>query len=74
MKAGTTIREFYAKGKRRVILRTPRWEDLDDMFEMINSLVEEKSDIVMSEKVSREEEIDWLAKALSNLEKEEILI
>lgn len=67
-----TIREFYAKGKRRVILRTPRWEDLDDLLKMINSLVEEKADIVMSEKVPREEEIDWLAKALSNLEKDEI--
>jgi RimJ/RimL family protein N-acetyltransferase len=72
MKAGTTIQEFYAKDKRRVILRTPKWDDLDDLFEMINSLVLEKADIAMSEKISREEEIDWLAKALSSLEKDEV--
>jgi GNAT superfamily N-acetyltransferase len=72
MKAGTTIQEFYAKDKRRVILRIPEWDDLDDLFEMINSLVVEKADIAMSEKISREEEIDWLAKALSSLEKDEV--
>lgn len=43
-----------------MILRTPRWEDLDDLLELINSLVEEKAGIVRTEKVSRQEEIDWL--------------
>ena len=73
MKAGTVLREFFALDKRRVILRTPRWDDLDDLLEMINSLVAEGADIVISEKVSRVEEIDWLARALSHLAKDEIL-
>ncbi|HXX87193.1 MAG TPA: GNAT family N-acetyltransferase [Candidatus Acidoferrum sp.] len=73
MKAGTVLREFLARDKRRVILRTPRWDDLDDLLEMINSLVAEGADIVISEKVSRVEEIDWLARALSHLAKDEIL-
>jgi hypothetical protein len=33
---------------------------LGDLLELINSLVEEKADIVRTEKVSRQEEIDWL--------------
>jgi RimJ/RimL family protein N-acetyltransferase len=72
MKAGRIIHEFYEGNKRQVILRTPKWEDLDDLLEMINSLVKEKADIARAEKYSKAEEIDWLAKALSNLEKDEI--
>ena len=73
MKAGTIVHEFYARDKRKVILRTPKWDDLDDLLEMINSLVAEGADIVRAEEVSRVEEIDWLARALSHLAKDEIL-
>lgn len=53
------------------MLRTPRWEDLGDFLELINSLVEERADILRSEKVTREEEIDFMAMVLSRLEKDE---
>lgn len=46
MKSGRVIRTFVAHDGRKVVLRTPRWEDLDDLAEMINSLVEEKADII----------------------------
>ncbi|MEM3759649.1 MAG: GNAT family protein [Candidatus Bathyarchaeia archaeon] len=72
MKAGKTIRSFSAKDGRRVVLRTPKWEDLDDLLELINSLVEESAEIIRNEKVSREEEIDWLSKTLASLEKGEV--
>lgn len=72
MRAGTVVGRFSAKDRREVILRLPRWEDLDDLLEMINSLVDEKADIVRAERVSRLEEIDWLAKALVGLEKDEV--
>lgn len=72
MKAGQVVHRFCANDRRNVVLRTPKWEDLDDLFEMINSLVVEKADIVRSEEVSRVEEIDWFARALSSLEKGEI--
>ncbi|MGQ9507210.1 MAG: GNAT family N-acetyltransferase [Candidatus Bathycorpusculaceae bacterium] len=72
MKAGKVIRSFSAKDGRRVVLRTPKWEDLDDLLELINSLVEEGAEIIRDEKVSREEEIDWLSKTLASLEKDEI--
>jgi len=52
-------------------LRTPKWEDLDDFLELINSLVDEKAEITRTEKVSREEEIDFLSKVLNHLEKDE---
>jgi len=50
MKAGTIIREFVAKDGREVTLRAPRWDDLDDMLEFINSLVEEGADIMINTK------------------------
>lgn len=70
MRAGEVLRRFRA-GDKSVVLRTLRWEDLDDLLEMINSLVDERADIVRAERVSRVEEIDWLAKALASLEKDE---
>jgi len=73
MKSGKVVRSFSAKDGRRVVLRTPKWEDLDDLLELINSLVEEKGDILRTEKVSRDEEIDWLSKVLNRLEKDETL-
>jgi len=71
MKAGKTVRSLIAKNSREVVLRTPKWEDLDDLLELINSLVDERADITRTEKVSREEEIDFLSRALSRLEKGE---
>jgi RimJ/RimL family protein N-acetyltransferase len=71
MKAGKTIRSYTARNNLKVVLRTPKWEDLDDLLQLINSLVDEKADIARVEKATREEEIDWLSKALSLLEKDE---
>jgi RimJ/RimL family protein N-acetyltransferase len=72
MKAGKTVRTFSTRDGRQVILRTPVWDDLEDLMALINSLVEERANILIDEKVTREEEIDWLSKALSSLEKDEI--
>ena len=71
MKTGKVLRSFVARDSRKVVLRTPKWEDLDDFLELINSLVDEKAEISRTEKVSREEEIDFLSKVLSRLEKDE---
>ena len=72
MKSGKIVRSFFAKDGRKVVLRTPKWEDLDDFLELINSLVEERADILRTERVSKEEEIDFLSKVLSRLEKDEM--
>ena len=67
------LREFVAKDGRKVVLRKPRWEDLDDLLDFINSLVEEGADILRETPVTREEEADWLGKRLASIEKEEII-
>ncbi len=72
MKSEKIVRSFFAKDGRKVVLRTPKWEDLDDFLEIINSLVDEGADILRAERVSREEEIDFLSKVLSRLEKDEM--
>lgn len=74
MKAGTMIREFKAKDGREVTLRAPKWDDLDDMLEFINSLVDEGADILMDTKQTREQEVDWVARLLTRLEKDEITV
>ncbi|MFQ6053353.1 MAG: GNAT family N-acetyltransferase [Candidatus Bathyarchaeia archaeon] len=71
LKAGAFIRRFTARDGREVTLRAPRWSDLDDMLEFINSLVEEGAEIMATEKKTREEEVDWLSQHLSALEKGE---
>ena len=50
MKSGQVVRVFSPKGGREVVLRTPRWEDLDDLLELINSLVEERAEIIVDTK------------------------
>jgi len=69
VKAGQLIHRFSAKDGREVILRAPRWEDLDDLMELINSLIEEGADIEYDTKKTREEEVDWLSRAIAQLEK-----
>ncbi|TEU09376.1 GNAT family N-acetyltransferase [Candidatus Bathyarchaeota archaeon] len=74
MKAGTIIRTFESKDGRKVTLRAPRWDDLDDMLEFINSLVEEGADIMIDTKQTRESEVEWLARLLTRVEKDETTV
>jgi len=68
------FRKFTAKDGRGVTLRSPRWEDLDDMLDFINSLVEEDAPIAKDSRVTREEEVDWLANCLAGLEKRGLVV
>ena len=72
MKSGRILETFTVKDGRTVVLRTPKWEDLDDLLGLINSLVEEKAEIIVDEKVSREQEAEWLSDVLLRLEKGQI--
>ncbi len=72
MSSGRIVKSFIAKDGRKVILRTLKWEDLDDLLALINSLVEEKADIIKTVKVTREEEASWLSRALVSTERGEI--
>jgi len=71
--AGKVFKQFTAKDGRKVILREPRWEDLGDLLEFINSLVEEGADICREKIVTREEEADWLGRRLAAVEKGEAI-
>jgi len=66
-------RAFVAKDGRNVVLRSVKWEDLDDLIEFINSLVEEGADILRTDKVTRSEEAEWLGKRLARIEKGELI-
>ena len=67
MRAGTVFRRFTAEDGREVTLRAPKWSDLDDMLEFINSLVEEGANILVDTKQTRESEVEWLARLLTSL-------
>ncbi len=71
MKTGQILKRFNAKDGRKVVLRTPRWRDLDNLLELINSLVDEKADILVTQKFTRESEAEWLLRVLSRLKKDE---
>jgi hypothetical protein len=49
---------FTAKDGRKVVLRSVKLEDLNDLLEFINSLVEEDADIVRTEKATTDEETE----------------
>jgi len=66
-------RTFLAKDGRRFVLRSAKWEDLDDLIEFINSLVEERADILRTSKVTRSEEAEWLGKRLARIDKGELI-
>ena len=71
VKTGKILRRITAKNGKEVILRTLRWEDLDDLIVLMNSLVDEGAEIGRNVKVTRDEEADWLGKKLASLERGE---
>jgi ribosomal protein S18 acetylase RimI-like enzyme len=73
MKAGTFFRMFQAKDGREITLRAPLWSDLDDMLEFINALVDEGVEITVNRRMTRDEEVDWLAGYLSRVEKDQVV-
>lgn len=68
LKPGRVYQELTLKDERKVVLRAPRWDDLDDFVAFINELVEDRSEIARTEKQSREEEADWLGVRLADIE------
>lgn len=64
---------FTAKDGRKVVLRSIKWEDLDNCLDFINSLVKEGAEILRDTKVTREEEADWLGDRLARVEKGQLI-
>ena len=65
--------EFTAKDGRTILLRKPRWDDLDGLLDFINSLVNEEAPINRTEEVSRSDQIEFLARRLSSIENGRII-
>src|SRR3990170_9049704 len=72
-KASRIYETLTAKDGRKVVLRSIKWEDLDDCIDFINSLVEEGAEILRDTKVTREEEADWLGARLARVEKGQLI-
>jgi len=45
------------------------WRDVDDLVELINTLVAEQADITIDQPITREQETDWLGGTLAKIEK-----
>ena len=80
LKAGHIYKRFTLASGRKVTLRVIRWEDLDGLLLFINSLVKEKQGDSSSglysgfdKKVTREEETEWLAQNLVEIEGGEVI-
>jgi RimJ/RimL family protein N-acetyltransferase len=80
LKAGHVYNRFLLAGGKKVTLRVLEWEDLDGLLWFVNSLVKEKLGNPTSglytgfdEKVTREEEAEWLAQTLVGLEGGEVI-
>lgn len=52
LRPGKVYQELTLKDGRNVVLRAPRWDDLDDFVAFINELVEEGTEIARTEKES----------------------
>jgi RimJ/RimL family protein N-acetyltransferase len=74
LKTGKILKNFKAKDGRNIILRTPKWQDLNDLLELINSLVDEKAEILITQKFTKEEEAEWLQKTFFSLERDELFL
>jgi RimJ/RimL family protein N-acetyltransferase len=73
MIVGRVYGEFEDRKKRKVVLRTPVWGDLDDLLNMINSAVDERVDIFMDEHVKRNGEAEWLGRKLVKIENGQVI-
>jgi len=80
LKAGHVYKRFTLASGKKVTLRVIRWEDLDGLLWFINSLVREKQGDSRSglysgfdTKVTREEEAEWLAQTLVEIEGGEVI-
>ncbi len=73
MKTGRIYKTHEAKNGKKIVLRALRWDDLDNCVRFINSLVGERTSvsdlgIIADRKQTREEESEWLARTLMEVE------
>lgn len=69
---GKIIKTFKTKKGNEVIIRYPKWEDLDQLVEFINNLSQEDTFVLYSgETVTKEQEMEYLSQSFKMIEKGE---
>lgn len=70
LKAGSIFKKVKLKNGKIAKLRSPKWDDIDEMLAFITSMVDE-GDLYISvqKKPTWEEELDWHANKLAEIEK-----
>lgn len=74
MQPGKIIKTFKSKKGNTVVIRYPKWEDLDDLLTFANDLSKEDTFVLLSgETITRKEEIEYLADILAKMERKEAI-
>ncbi|OKY77237.1 MAG: Sortase, acyltransferase family [Candidatus Methanohalarchaeum thermophilum] len=71
MFSGSVVDKFTVSEVGEVVLRYLEMSDASDLQELMNALIEEGAEFRYQEKMSFEEQIDWTAEALKDVEKGE---
>jgi len=75
LKAGSIFKKVKLKDGTVAVLRAPKWEDIDEFLAFINGLVDEGDLYIgVQTKPTREQELDWLANKLTQIEKGEVVV
>ena len=71
IKTDYAVKRFLTKDGRNIVLRSTRWDDLDDLMQTFNSFIDEHSDefCTTNDKWTRAQMADELRIMLANLEK-----
>lgn len=74
LKAGLIFKKVKLKDGKVAILRAPKWEDVDKLLAFVSSLIDE-GDLYLSiqTKPTWEEELNWHANKLAQIEKGEVV-
>lgn len=66
---GHFVKTFTSKKNEEIILRYPRWEDLDELVRYINKISKEDTYVTFSgEVISRDEEVGYLTNCFRSME------
>jgi len=67
---GKIVKKFKTKKGKEVVIRYPKWEDLEPLMEFINNLSQEDTFVLYSgEIVNKEQEMEYLVQAFKSLER-----
>jgi len=70
LKAGSIFKKVKLKDGTVAVLRAPKWDDVDELLAFINDLIDEGDLYIgVQTKPTWEQELDWIANKLAQIEK-----